>query len=45
MLIRRIRCPIAVSRCVGGKRWQQEMFSKDKVAERRGAIMDRGRKQ
>jgi enoyl-CoA hydratase len=28
-----------------GKRWQQEMFSKDKVAARRGAIMDRGRKQ
>ena len=28
-----------------GKQWQREMFSKDKVAQRRGAIMDRGRKQ
>ena len=28
-----------------GKRWQKEMFSKEKVAERRSAIMDRGRKQ
>ena len=28
-----------------GRKWQQEMFSKDKVAERRDAIMNRGRKQ
>lgn len=28
-----------------GKRWQKEMFSKERVAERRGAIMDRGRHQ
>jgi enoyl-CoA hydratase len=28
-----------------GKRWQKEMFSKEKVAERRGAIMNRGRTQ
>ena len=28
-----------------GKKWQKEMFSKDKVAERRDAIMNRGRKQ
>jgi enoyl-CoA hydratase len=28
-----------------GRRWQKEMFSKERVAERRGAIMDRGRHQ